>query len=289
MSSSSTKSAARKLDFDNIAEYIPTRAHIRAPKELLHIKDIPKGVELIPDPLPATPCKTPRFGPGQDTLSESVIWNSTHFGYLHVRLDDGPSELLIVPDILSSIDRSDYLTEALKVERQQGKTIYGHAKPRKEVFYSPSGSPYRYSGRDHPTVKYPEHVSKAIFKIMTNLDQRLAVDDCIDFTKFKVSITGDIMYDSDIPQGGSCGAHSDDEMKWPLIIIYSAGQTRWLRFRNKQTGKYTNVEMVDNSIVIMYGDWFQEQYTHQVDRLALGEPVGTRHSLNIRFERDDDY
>lgn len=291
-----TASALKHCDFlhghkePGPTEYTTTRVSVKTPKEPKNVRLQTPAPEIIVDPLPPKPCKTPRFGPGQVTIGSSAIYESDRFGYVKVLPDsDNPAEILIIPDILDAKARADYLTEALKVDRPSGKTAYGYAKPRKELFYSPSGDTYHYSGKKHRTTVYPEHVSKAIVQIMKAIDDRLSEDDEIVFTNYKVSVSGDIKYDSDMPLGGSCGAHSDDEMKWPLIIIYSLGQSRWIRFRNKATGKYTNIEMADNSVVIMFGQWFQADYTHQVDKLTPGEEVGTRLSLNIRYEYDNTY
>ena len=36
----------------------------------------------------------------------------------------------------------------------------------------------------------------------------------------------------------------------------------------------------------MYGPSFQKHFTHQVEQLKEGEPVGTRLSLNVRYKRE---
>ena len=98
----------------------------------------------------------------------------------------------------------------------------------------------------------------------------------------------DILYSKEYERGGSVGQHADDEdAGWGLVLILSHGQTRWLRVRRRSDGEYFNVELRHNSIVAMHGIGFQRQYTHQVDKLKVGEDVGVRLSLNFRFTRGD--
>jgi alkylated DNA repair dioxygenase AlkB len=93
----------------------------------------------------------------------------------------------------------------------------------------------------------------------------------------------DIVYSSKFPRGGSIGCHSDDEMNWGMVIVLSLGQTRYFRVRRKSDGDWVNVKLGHNSLTVMYGPTFQELYTHQVDKLKEGEPVGIRMSMNARF------
>lgn len=110
------------------------------------------------------------------------------------------------------------------------------------------------------------------------------LEDKIEIGEYTVpSSAVDICYDGTLERGGSIAAHKDDEEDWGMVIVFSLGQTRYLRVRNDVTKEFVNVEMRHNSLVVMYGDTFQKMYTHQVDRLSPNEPIGTRLSLNVRY------
>lgn len=75
---------------------------------------------------------------------------------------------------------------------------------------------------------------------------------------------------------------------WGIVIIFSLGQTRWLRIRSKKhKSQWINVEMSHNSLLVMSGESFQQRYTHQVDKLTKHDIVGNRLSLNVRFTKGD--
>jgi len=156
--------------------------------------------------------------------------------------------------------------------------VFGHSKPRKEVCYTTDGLPYLYSGVAHTTTRFPAHVLDVIPRLLAAV-QTLVPSNL--YTELCNAV--DIVYDTSFDRGGSISAHSDDEGCWGLVLIFSLGQTRWLRVRGKYTKKWTNVEMLDNSLVAMHGCSFQGNYTHQVDKLPVGDVVGQRMSLNVRF------
>lgn len=198
---------------------------------------------------------------------------------VHV-LDEERNVLMLVDQVIDVATLEEYIRDALYVKRTRGPSAFGHEKPRYEVFYTPSGEPYRYSKIAHATIVYPQHVKDIIEKIKSVIVAN--ADDLV--PQFgQLDITGDILYDNTLPFGGSIGAHSDDERPWNIVVIFSLGQTRYLRLRNKKTRETYNVKMAHNSVVVMAGASFQSKYTHQVDRLSATEQVGTRLSLNIRY------
>jgi alkylated DNA repair dioxygenase AlkB len=173
-----------------------------------------------------------------------------------------------------------YWDAAIKVPRKSGPGAFGHMKPRRELCYRTDDDPakYKYSGKKHETVLYPAHAQRAIDILYRKFCEAVPGNE---FTHQSLGV--DIVYDDAIPFGGSIGAHSDDEMDWGLVLIYSIGQTRTLRIRNKATKEWTNIPMTDNSLIAMYGADFQRQFTHQVDKLRPDVKVGTRYSLNVRY------
>jgi alkylated DNA repair dioxygenase AlkB len=192
-----------------------------------------------------------------------------------------------------------YLHQASQIQRVSGPSAFNRNKPRRELCYTPTGEPFRYSRIQHPTIKYPRHVQELLPKFLETIDQLLANDQTVTeggqrskhrvkknpYTKLSSGI--DIVYSDEFERGGSVGTHSDDDMHWPVVVIFNLGQTRWLRVRNKKTKAWYNARLQHNSLIIMYGDTFQERYTHQVDKLGKRDIVGTRLSLNVRFISPD--
>jgi alkylated DNA repair dioxygenase AlkB len=184
----------------------------------------------------------------------------------------------------------EYIESACNVQRKQGKAGFGHDKPRAELCYSPDGKPYVYSNISHPTTTYPDHVLK-IQEHIVGVIEAYFKDVMKKEMTYKTLSTGvDIEYSSRFNRGGSILAHSDDEdSAWGMVVVFSLGQTRVMKFKSKcgaraAADSNVNVAMHDNSIVIMHGIKFQSMYTHQVDKLAESDPVGVRFSLNFRYK-----
>lgn len=213
-------------------------------------------------------CKKPRFT-NQDTFNETGIYT----------LDDDLNMIILINDILDDNDVDEYLTNAINVKRISGKSSFG-VKPRQEICYTIDGKPYKYSNINHNTEIYPQHVINIINKLTDKFNSFLPFDN--EFNELSTGV--DILYSNKFPRGGSIGRHADDEYDWGLIIIYSLGQSRYIRIRNNSTSEFTNIKMVHNSLVAMYGSTFQQNYTHQVDKLSVNEKVSSRYSLNIRFK-----
>jgi len=212
-------------------------------------------------------CKTPKFK-GKRVINDIVT-----------ELDASGNRLLFIKSVLDEESLSAYIDEAVRMERSQGMTLFG-PKPREEICYSADGKPYNYSRVSHITVSYPTHVLKILPTLMANI---LRIQPENPYQELSHGV--DILYSDKILRGGSISAHSDDELPWGLVIIFSVGQTRWLRVRRKLDGEYFNVPLLHNSIVAMYGETFQLSYTHQVDKLSPNEPIGQRLSINIRYLR----
>jgi len=198
-----------------------------------------------------------------------------------------PSSIVLMHNVLSESERTAFERVSLGIERRSGRSAFG-LKPRMEVCYTANGQPYKYSGKKHFTTHMPSHIRDAIPGWLALLDQQLlSVDRRNSYTR--VSHAVDILYDASFARGGSIGRHKDDEQDgWGLVLIFSLGQTRWLRIRSELTGAWHNVEARDNSLIAMLGPSFQKDYTHQIDKLAEGEEIGARGSINIRFLKADD-
>lgn len=217
-------------------------------------------------------CRTPRFAHQRVVDTSGVVALTPN------------CRLVVVDYVLSPDALAAYLAAAARVERRAGPSAYGHTKPRAEVCYHVEGAaPYAYSGRAHFARVYPAHVRALADVLLARCEAALPVG--ARPNAFRTLSHGvDILYSEDFERGGSIGAHSDDEIAgWGLVLIFSLGQTRWLRIRDKATKQWTNVSLRHNSLVAMHGADFQRLYTHQVDKLHEGEPVGARLSLNLRY------
>lgn len=192
---------------------------------------------------------------------------------------DNDNSLIFKANVLNESELRSYLLHAVNVDRRSGKSGFG-VKPRREVCYTIDGNPYRYSNVNHHTIKYPQHVLDIVPVL-----QKVVTDHFPATPYTQLSNGVDIIYSDEFPRGGSISVHADDEDDWGLVIILSLGQTRWLRVRRKSDKQWLNVQMTHNSAVAMYGPTFQKLYTHQVDKLAQDEKVGTRMSLNLRFKQ----
>jgi len=197
---------------------------------------------------------------------------------------DNENLVMLFTSLLIDADLDEYLQEAVKVSRSSGRSGFGW-KPRREVCYSPDGAPYIYSRIAHATLKYPNHVLKVASLCCTEVDKALQKEGLQPNPYITLSSGVDIIYDASFPLGGSISAHKDDEQDWGMVIIFSLGQTRYLRVRCDTDRKWYNIEMTHNSVVVMYGPSFQKNYTHQVDKLHRDDKIGVRLSLNMRYEK----
>lgn len=233
-----------------------------------------KEIELIIKPMP---CRRPPF-------RKQNVYETTG---LH-KLDD-INFLLLIENILPKPILINYFKHALNVKRYKTSMPYGYSMPpRHQICYTMEDQEIV-----HPTQKYgeimttyPTHVLDLIPYFMNRIKEYIPNN------PYVILSTGlDILYSPQFPRGGSIAAHSDylgdPDRKWGLIIIYSIGQTRYIRIRRKDDKTYFNVQMNNNSLVCMYGESFQQLYTHQVDKLYSNEEVGCRISLNMRFMKDE--
>ena len=181
-------------------------------------------------------------------------------------LDNIGNTIITAHNVLSTTAIEAYLRGASTVERFVGKGVRGSAKPRREICYSVDGFPYCYSGIEQPTRLYPQHILDNLPVFMKIVSKHIP-----DNPYCKLSYGIDVIYDAAFERGGSIGAHSDNEYNWGLVMIFTLGQTRWLRVKRRSDKKFYNVQMPHNSLIVMHGGEFQERYTHQVDKLCSSE------------------
>lgn len=215
-------------------------------------------------------------------LSGEIIGSPPDSGKRHTQvyeLEDG-CDIIIVYNFLSQSKRRRYLRRALREERTQWPFYNDKMLPRRSVIYSKKGDGWIYSNSKHPSVKYPDYVLRITSKMERSINKIYPENPC-----GEISYSSSIVYDSEYERGGGIGAHGDftNEGVWDNIAILNHGQTRWFRVRNVKTREFYNIRAVDNSLIVMHGDTFQQKYTHQVDKLPKSVEVHTRLSLNIRW------
>jgi alkylated DNA repair dioxygenase AlkB len=138
----------------------------------------------------------------------------------------------------------------------------------------------KYSRVIHASTAYPPHVTAVLPIFLQAVESRLP-SEAPRFRRLSYGV--DIIYCAEFERGGSIGAHSDNELPWGLVVVFSLGQSRWFRVKHKASNAWFNVEVPHNSVLAMHGADFQPAFTHQIDKLADDEPVGVRLSLNFRF------
>lgn len=234
-----------------------------------------KSAEILPahsiNDIKFSPCRQPAF-------SSQIVVKTDGLTEL-----DEENSIGVIYDAFELTVLKPYIESSLKVDRISGKSAFNSMKPRREICYTITGNSYKYSGVKHNSAQYPDHVLDIIPKIRDHISLLFPTN-----TFNTISNGVDIIYDSQFVGGGSIGAHGDNEGKWGLVVIFSLGQTRWLRIRRLSDKKWFNVEMRHNSLIMMHGKSFQMLYTHQVDKLKDSELVLPRLSLNVRFEEGED-
>ncbi len=194
----------------------------------------------------AMTCKIPRFHKDQLVISKTGIT------VLKTLANGDKCSVVVINDALTGDLYQEFFDAAIQVERFCGKSAYGSMKPRSEVCYTVEGNSYVYSNIAHKTTKYPQHVLKVVPTFLQLLETQLPNN------KFKTISNGiDIEYSDKFKFGGSVARHKDDDIaEWGLILIYTLGQSRYLRVRNDETGQFANVLMKHNSLVAMHGKYF---------------------------------
>ncbi|PWS33322.1 alpha-ketoglutarate-dependent dioxygenase AlkB [Pedobacter paludis] len=129
------------------------------------------------------------------------------------------------------------------------------------------GMPYDYSGLAYSTLDFPSFIDKVIEDILPIVGYR--PNNClINF------------YDSG---ASAMGFHSDrTDILAPLtgITILSLGDSRTMRFKNKNTGEIIDFIMKPNSFLHMSAE-LQHDWLHAI----LADPKNTNQRISITFRR----
>eukprot|EP00010_Vexillifera_abyssalis_P007250 CAMPEP_0201547280 /NCGR_PEP_ID=MMETSP0173_2-20130828/3744_1 /ASSEMBLY_ACC=CAM_ASM_000268 /TAXON_ID=218659 /ORGANISM="Vexillifera sp., Strain DIVA3 564/2" /LENGTH=185 /DNA_ID=CAMNT_0047956277 /DNA_START=150 /DNA_END=704 /DNA_ORIENTATION=- len=145
-------------------------------------------------------CRRPLFR-GQQVIEEPGIHSL-----------DGSNFVMLFTNLLDEAQLKNYLAAATQVGRVTGKSGFG-MKPRKEICYTITGQPYKYSGRKHLTKKFPDHVSQ-VLEVFLKLIRETLEQKGETALHPELSTGVDIEYSSEFPRGGSISEHKDDEEPW---------------------------------------------------------------------------
>lgn len=232
------------------------------------------------------PCLTPsKFNNNNNNTTVSPLLDQ-----YWKKLDDNGNHISFQKNILDFKQLRDLLSSE-KTQTRYQPMFMQHPTPRFESIF---GGKFNYSGvKRNFTEEYPEHIKRLIDILLPKINERVREMTGSDNPYTHVSNGISILYAPEAKKtGGGLCMHKDHEslkhgIHWSLILIYSVGQTRWLRIRRDSDGHFFNVPTVDNSLILMYGPTFQKPapdgYTHGIDNLSSGDRVGARLTINIRF------
>lgn len=185
--------------------------------------------------------------------------------------------IVIIHNVIEPSNRVLYLQHASDVPRVLSE---GNCS---ELHYTRDGSVPSYANVNQPTAALPKHVMDMSSQISDQISQTIpenvytVLDTCTDI---QLSHTD--------KNGGALRVQSDfcaESKNWGCTALLSFGQTRWIRFSKKNAQGTINIAMPDNSVILMYGEGFQEHYQYQIDELPEDHPIGTHLMLKIRYRK----
>lgn len=198
------------------------------------------------------------------------------------RLVDGPTLggldqftiLEVVYDILSQKDCNDYIRESLAHESRKQDGFGLRMLPHYDIFFGESR--FKIFGDHKDTKPFPPYFAELETKFKEK-SQKLKLLRCVHAI--------DSVYDASLERGGKfCASAKEHFPDLMAIAIFSVGQTRILRIRRRSDKTHwVNVVMPHNSLVVMHGARFHDNYSFQMDTLSKYEPIGTHLSLKMRF------
>lgn len=233
------------------------------------------------DLIPMT-CEIPKWNSNQNT---TISPNSDDQA---IKLDEKGNYLFFKSNVLTETQIANFLAKEKTQERTQ-VPFMNNMTPRFEINY---GDQYNYSGVVRPGIPHPEHIHELLEILKPTINSMIKEATNLDNPYTTLSNGISILYGPEAKiNGGALCMHKDNEslpgFHWGLIIIYSVGQTRWLRVKRDSDNQYYNIPTVDNSLIMMFGPTFQKPspdgYTHGIAQLSPKDNVGARLSLNIRF------
>lgn len=189
----------------------------------------------------------------------------------------GGNHIYIVHNAVSNSERISYLQRAADTSRKTTPSGIKH------MYFTRDGSVPVYADVNQPTQTLPSHVltmcsivSESISSAVTE-NPYTVLDNCAEYEFAATSYKGGCI----APQSDGCVESS----KWGCIAMLSFGQSRWIRFSKNNAQGTINIAMPDNSIIVMYGTKFQDEYQYQVNELPDDHPIGTHLILKMRFRK----
>ena len=189
----------------------------------------------------------------------------------------GGNHIYIIHNAVSESERISYLQRAADTSRTN--TPSGIT----QMYFTRDGSVPVYADVNQPTQTLPSHVLTMCSIVSESVSSAVAenpytvLDNCAEYE-----------FASTAHRGAGLAPHSDacsESSKWGCIAMLSFGQTRWIRFSKNNAQGTINIAMPDNSIIVMYGTTFQDQYQYHVNELPANHPIGTHLILKMRFRK----
>ena len=221
-----------------------------------------------------------RDGPFVSLINESKhitpppLWKGQAETTVSKDLGNG-NHLLIIHNILLPDERVSYLQRVGDI--QHVDSTIGNSM---EMNFTRDGSVPSYADVNQPTQVLPSHILEVAESVSSSTSAAIAghiytvLDTCAEIKLGKTMV-----------RGGNICQQSDNLSQWGCISILSFGQTRWMRISKVGAQGTINVSMPDNSLLVMYGLSFQQQYQYQVDELPDGHSIGVNLLLKMRFRK----
>jgi len=179
-----------------------------------------------------------------------------------VIISNGNEQLIYIPQFFPE-DLFSELSNQIEW-KQNTIRVFGieHLEPRQTAWF---GKPYKYSNISWPEKEYNDLLIRIQHKIIQ----------CTDY-KFNSVLANYYRSGQD-----SMGWHSDNEAEMDTALIASAsfGGSRVFKLRNRMTNKKHDVELNNNSLLLMYN--LQHNWQHSISKTKrVVEP-----RINLTFRR----
>lgn len=213
------------------------------------------------------------------TLLPRKLWSGQAQTLVSKDLGNG-HKIHIIDDVLSKEERITYLQYAADSPRVPNSETEGSFT---ELFYTRDGSVPMHARINQPTVALPEHVLHVSNQVEAAIKAAVPAN-C--FTVLDSAV--DIEMSAKIQNGGTIRQQTDQcavSSEWGCTAFLTFGQTRWLRISKNNAQGTINIQMNDNSVVVLHGLDYHSHYQYQIDELPNSHPIGTHLALRLRYRK----
>lgn len=237
--------------------------------------DTKKPLVSFPGPrgrIPKHICQVPAFpslplGPTVAPPRTKHQVDSTYAGGWTLDYED--NSLWVFPNFLSEMDLKAYVTAASTVTRAINDLKHARTSDSRSFVRYYTGSK-----------QVPAHVNDLAFRVR----QRIPGINGLSFV-------ADHLFGATHAGGGGLWEHS--EVGKQTVVLFSLGQTRYLRLREKRfrakdekrANYLASVALSHNTVVILHGDTFQRNYKMSMEKFADQDQASTHHLLKLCYDR----